>query len=340
MEHFFPFLWWAPIVPISAKVGTGVTSLLDYILEIEGNRMRKIAPDILKEFFAAKLKQRQPQRIRDEREPKIYSIDQVKSNPPIFLMKVNEPSAISMQFRKFLENAIIKELGFWGTPIQLKLEPKRGNPNTETLIKGKPNVKKIQAYAKWITKNIIPMHIIIGLGNPGEKYIYTRHNAGFLAVDYLADCSNITIVSTKEQFSSIIKEGKITDEINQIEHKALFVYPQTYMNESGTAVKAILDFYKLPIASIIVLHDEIDLPLGTIRFTENSSPAGHNGVKSIIEHLGTQEFKRIRIGIETRTDRTQPPTEAFVLQKFNENELTKIPFVEIAKKIDSIVASL
>ncbi len=131
MSKFFPFLWWAPVVPISAKVGDGVEDLLDYILKIDENRRREIDQDTVTKFFKAKLKLREPQRIRDERVPKVFSLAQVRANPPVFLMVVNRPSAISMQFRKFIQNALTKEMNFWGTPVLLKLEERAGNPAKE-----------------------------------------------------------------------------------------------------------------------------------------------------------------------------------------------------------------
>lgn len=129
LPNFFEFLWWAPAVPVSALKGVGIKDVLDYILEIYNNRNKQIDEQTLNDFFQAKLKIRQPTRLRDERVPKIFSLHQVSVNPPVFKMVVNEPSAISMQFRKFIQNAVIKDLGFWGTPVILKLEPKRGNPN-------------------------------------------------------------------------------------------------------------------------------------------------------------------------------------------------------------------
>ena len=164
------------------------------------------------------------------------------------------------------------------------------------------------------------MKLVIGLGNPGEKYKRTKHNIGWLVLDYiLRDFQT----SSCSKFDAYICEGIINGE------KTLFVYPQTFMNESGRAVKQILDFYKLTAADIIVLHDEVDIPLGTIKFTDSSGSAGHNGIKSLIDNLGTQNFKRIRIGVETRLDKTQPPTDVFVLSPFNDQELAKIPFKQI-----------
>ncbi len=134
LPDFFEFLWWAPAVPVSAKNGQGITAMMDFILQIEENRHKKIDPETLTEFFHKKQKQREPHRMRDERVPKVYSLHQVSINPPVFLMMVNEPSAISMQFRKFIQNSIIKELGFWGTPVMLKLEAKRGNPKFNEIL--------------------------------------------------------------------------------------------------------------------------------------------------------------------------------------------------------------
>jgi GTPase len=128
MPKYFEFLWWAPAVPVSAKTGEGLTEVLDYILTINDNRHKEIGNQELSEFFYEKLKQREPQRIRDERAPRVFSLHQTGTNPPSFTMIVNRPSAISMPFRKFIQNSIIKELNFWGTPIKLRLEEKKGNP--------------------------------------------------------------------------------------------------------------------------------------------------------------------------------------------------------------------
>jgi peptidyl-tRNA hydrolase, PTH1 family len=168
------------------------------------------------------------------------------------------------------------------------------------------------------------MKLVIGLGNPGEKYKNTRHNAGFLALDYiLKDFPK----SCSSKFDAEIHEASVENE------KVFFIYPQTYMNESGSAVRQILDFYKLEPKDLIILHDEVDLPLGTLRLTESSGSAGHNGIKSLIERLGTQDFKRIRIGVETREDKSQIPTDVFVLSPFAENELEKIPWEDIKKLV-------
>lgn len=133
LADMFPFLWWTPVVPISAKTKEGIDDILNYIIKINENRNKFINNQTMSEFFSKKAQQRTPQRIRDERVPKVYSLHQAETNPPVFIMVVNEPSAISMQFRKFVQNSIIKDLDFWGTPVILKLQAKSGNPNSAAI---------------------------------------------------------------------------------------------------------------------------------------------------------------------------------------------------------------
>ncbi len=147
------------------------------------------------------------------------------------------------------------------------------------------------------------MYLIVGLGNPGKQYELTRHNLGFRMLDLLAGGE----AWENKYESQIIK----TDSL-------ILAKPQTYMNNSGTAVKEILKFY--PGAELIVIHDELDFPLGTIKIMKNISAAGHNGVQSIIDEIGTKDFIRIRLGIDNPEVRQQIPADAFVLQKFTENE--------------------
>ena len=164
------------------------------------------------------------------------------------------------------------------------------------------------------------MKLIVGLGNPGDKYKTTRHNAGFLAID------NILTVSDK--FIAAKPTHEFKSEMFTIGHdggKIIFLKPQTYMNDSGQALKIICNFYKMDLANdLLVIHDDTDLPFGDIRSTESSSAAGHNGVQSIIDNIGTQDFHRIRIGIESRQQKTDLPTEAFVLQNFTDEEIKKL----------------
>ena len=191
------------------------------------------------------------------------------------------------------------------------------------------------------------MKLIVGLGNPGEKYKNTRHNAGFLALDYFIENYKLKIENSKNNFESVLYESLINDE------KIILAKPQTFMNDSGKAVKAICEFYKIGIGNaLLVIHDDVALPLGTIRSTASSSAAGHNGVQNIIDALGTQNFHRLRIGVESRSpDNLHPaegeqnmklPTEAFVLQNFMPEEIKKLQTIilpEVKLKIDGFLSA-
>lgn len=133
------------------------------------------------------------------------------------------------------------------------------------------------------------MKLIVGLGNPGNEYAKTRHNVGFILVDALADHLNITL--WKDKFNAKIAEGRIGSE------KILLVKPQTYMNNSGEAVGPLMRWYKLEPEDVIVAHDDMDIPAGTIRIRKKGSSGGHNGIKSLIAHLGSENFARVRLGI-------------------------------------------
>ena len=133
------------------------------------------------------------------------------------------------------------------------------------------------------------MYIIAGLGNPGKKYENTRHNMGFLAVDLLAEKYGIRI--DKIKFKALVGEGRIAGQ------KVLLVKPQTYMNLSGQSIVEVMNFYKVEIENLIVIYDDINLAPGKLRIRPKGSAGGHNGIKNIIAHLGTQVFPRIRIGV-------------------------------------------
>ncbi|AQM61030.1 aminoacyl-tRNA hydrolase [Clostridium baratii] len=133
------------------------------------------------------------------------------------------------------------------------------------------------------------MFLIVGLGNPEEKYNNTRHNIGFEAVDYIADKYNIDI--NRKKFKGVYGEGFIGNE------KVILMKPTTYMNLSGECIREVIDFYKLSNEDILVIYDDISLDVGRIRIRPKGSAGGHNGIKSIINHLGTDEFSRIKIGV-------------------------------------------
>jgi len=175
------------------------------------------------------------------------------------------------------------------------------------------------------------MKLIVGLGNPGSKYEQTRHNVGFLALNFFVASSKYQVASQKNKFDSIIHPSDNSDTDSGYSDY-IFIKPQTFMNKSGEAVKKICNFYKTDVSKdLLVIHDDIDLPLGEIRYTESSSSAGHNGVQNIIDSLGTQNFSRIRIGIENRKEEDRMPTENFVLANFSQTELETLTTVVFPK---------
>lgn len=154
------------------------------------------------------------------------------------------------------------------------------------------------------------MKIIAGLGNPEEKYKNTRHNAGFILVDKLAQEKNLVWEDNSKLNSKIAKFGD-----------TLFVKPQLFMNNSGKCLSSIVSFYKVSPKDLYVIHDDVDLPFGKIRKSFDSTSAGHNGVGDIIEHLGTKAFTRVRIGIGKPDDSTNISVSDFVLMPFSDSEL-------------------
>lgn len=157
--------------------------------------------------------------------------------------------------------------------------------------------------------------LIVGLGNPGERYSNTWHNAGFIIVDQLQ-------TSKPEEFSDFKNSKKhkalVCEGTNPIE-KTILAKPDTFMNNSGQAVKSLVNFYKIAPENVWVIHDDIDLPLGKIRISKNSSAGGHKGIQSIIDELGTQEFARFRIGIQSERQ-GKITTEKYVLQKISKED--------------------
>ena len=131
--------------------------------------------------------------------------------------------------------------------------------------------------------------IIAGLGNPGKKYEHTRHNAGFMAIDRIAESLSLRIDRVK--FHSLVAEGEISGV------RVLLMKPETFMNNSGVAIAEAASFYKIPPERVLILHDEISFDPGIIRIRRRGSAGGHNGLKSIIERLGSEEFPRIKIGV-------------------------------------------
>lgn len=153
------------------------------------------------------------------------------------------------------------------------------------------------------------MFIIIGLGNPGEKFKKTRHNLGFMAVDFFVEKNNLSEFKMQKKYDSLISENS----------EVILVKPQTFMNNSGLAVKKLTKPYPLNANPLVIVHDDIDLPLGKLKISKDSGSGGHKGVDSIIDALGKKNFIRLRIGICPQSGKPDA-VEKFVLQKFKKEE--------------------
>jgi len=158
------------------------------------------------------------------------------------------------------------------------------------------------------------VNFVVGLGNPGIQYQLSRHNAGFLVLDQLALQHDISIQQTL--FDAHIGRGKIAGS------PVLLAKPQTFMNLSGAAVRKLADYFRIDVAAITVLHDDLDLPFGTIRLKAGGGHAGHKGLISLIQHLGGTEFARVRFGIGRPFRKTM--VEGYVLERFSEDELKSL----------------
>lgn len=154
-------------------------------------------------------------------------------------------------------------------------------------------------------------YLLIGLGNPGRQYSDTRHNVGFMLIDRLAVRLNARgmKVQSKAIVTSAVYEGR----------KLILAKPQTYMNLSGQSAQGLLNFYKLPMENMLIAHDDLDIPFGTIRIRPKGGPGGQGGMASTIEQLGTKDFPRLRIGIGRPPGRMDPA--AYVLQAFKREEM-------------------
>ena len=156
--------------------------------------------------------------------------------------------------------------------------------------------------------------LMVGLGNPGNKYHKTRHNVGFDAIDLIAKTWRISLTENK-RFNSEFGEG-----LSPMGQKVRLLKPLTYMNRSGQSIRAVMDWYKIPASSIVVIYDDMDLSMGRVRLRLAGSAGGHNGMKSAIAHLGTQDFPRIRIGVGRPKHASDNPVVSHVLGKFSPTE--------------------
>lgn len=168
--------------------------------------------------------------------------------------------------------------------------------------------------------------MIVGLGNPGSKYNDTKHNIGFMAVDRIVKNLDVNFTEDKN-FKAEIGSDFINGE------KIYFIKPTTFMNNSGIAVKALLTYYNISIKDMIIIYDDLDMEVGKIRFRQKGSAGGHNGIKSIIAHLGTQKFDRIKVGIGRPNGRMTVINH--VLGKFDKND--EIMISNTLDKVDNAV---
>ena len=167
------------------------------------------------------------------------------------------------------------------------------------------------------------MKLIVGLGNPGKSYENTRHNIGFMVLDHFANINN-----WKSKWNALYAETMVNNE------KVLLVKPETYMNLSGNALIEFVNFYKINLEGILVIQDDLDLAFGTYKLKINSSAGGHNGIKSIIERLGSNSFARLKVGI---SNNKEMDTKDYVLGKFTKEQLET--FEKLSPTFNEIITS-
>ncbi len=174
------------------------------------------------------------------------------------------------------------------------------------------------------------MKLIVGLGNPGEKYSQTRHNIGWLFIDYLSKIYGIDV--EKNKCDALVGETKVNGE------KIILAKPLTFMNLSGNAVVKLKKWYKVDNKDILIIFDDIDIPFGTFRYREKGSGGSHNGMKNIVQMLSTEEISRLRIGLGGLKHEKQDMAD-FVLQKFKKDELKNLEdiFFEASKKVEEFI---
>lgn len=172
--------------------------------------------------------------------------------------------------------------------------------------------------------------VVVGLGNPGEEYEFTPHNLGFLVVDRLAGSHAIRV--TRKECDARVGSGFVCGK------RVLLAKPQTFMNESGRSVKGLLGRYELTPDRVVVVYDELDLPWGSLRVRSKGSAAGHNGMKSVIAHLGTQNFARVRVGVDRGREGGRGPDYLLTPLKRSDKQEMEEMAVRAAEAVESILA--
>jgi len=189
-------------------------------------------------------------------------------------------------------------------------------------------------------------YIVVGLGNPGKKYLFNRHNAGFLALDYISQkydfkINNVKFKSLCGRYTSTVESQSENGEIIKNKFDVLFMKPQTYMNGSGEAVSEAARFYKIPTGNILVISDDISLPVGKLRIRKSGSDGGQKGLRSIIENLSSDEFPRIKIGVG---EKPHPDYEAadWVLSNFPKEDEKIIfeTFIKVCECVDMFMKEM
>lgn len=176
--------------------------------------------------------------------------------------------------------------------------------------------------------------LIVGLGNIGDKYRQTRHNVGFMFLDFIKKEYNLEDYKEASKFKAQISINNFPDShslpnfigMNNEPTRIILVKPNTYMNNSGESVRSIKDYYEIPLENIIIIHDDLDIQFGEFKIQSNKGPRAHNGIISVERDLGTNEFKRIRIGIENRDQQVKQKFRGidYVLSKFTQEEITEL----------------
>lgn len=176
------------------------------------------------------------------------------------------------------------------------------------------------------------MKLIVGLGNPGQEYEKTRHNAGFMAIDFYASKHNAS-------FKLVTKLDGMLSSINIGGEKVILLKPMTYMNNSGKSISEVIKYYNIDINDVLIISDDLDSNTGRIRLRASGSAGGHNGHKSIIQYLGTENYKRLKIGISRSS---VIPVISWVLQNFSETELAAINAAidKASLAIDAFISSV
>jgi PTH1 family peptidyl-tRNA hydrolase len=194
------------------------------------------------------------------------------------------------------------------------------------LFQRKPQISDPKSfYTVGLNKTIL----LVGLGNPGKEYTHTRHNVGFICLDSFVDKTDeMEDWMVKKDLKCQLSSGRIGDA------RVLAIKPTTFMNLSGEAVQAVVNFYKVPQDQILVLHDELDVDFGQIRLRQGGSSAGHNGIKSVSQHLG-EDYGRVRIGIGPKRP-AKISSEDFVLQKFSEEEQGQL--ANLTQEVNAILS--